>query len=301
MTCVIFHANAMVGLDMFDHANFYSNQGFDVLVVTMGGYGDSEGTAGEVCSYHDALAAVRYCTQVLNMQPGQLVLHGLSLGGALATAAALVTPGAHVVLDQTFTSAQQVALAVVSAQANWVPEWAKEQATAALFQGGISVDGALITDGYDTVAKLAQVQGQVFVFSASEDDMMPDHFGAQLVAARYGDADVIDSRHAVLYGPHAVFFGRDQPGAATLIRFLDDISSRLVSDPVELHDASEPTESGGVDQIRLGAVIPYDEHDVDDAGGLQGPVEPFSLNTTEGMSGMSTAKGGTNADGKWLI
>ena len=53
---------------------------------------------------------------------------------------------------QTFTSAQQVALAVVSAQANWVPEWAKEQATAALFQGGISVDGALITDGYDTVA-----------------------------------------------------------------------------------------------------------------------------------------------------
>lgn len=102
-------------------------------------------------------------------------------------------------------------------------------------------------------------------------------------------------------GPHAVFFGRDQPGAATLIRFLDDISSRLVSDPVELHGASEPTESAGVDQIRLGAVIPYDEHDVDDAGGLQGPVEPFSLNTTEGMSGMSTAKGGTNADGKWLI
>ena len=102
-------------------------------------------------------------------------------------------------------------------------------------------------------------------------------------------------------GPHAVFFGRDQPGAATLIRFLDDISSKLVSDPVELHDASKPTESGGVDQIRLGAVIPYDEHDVDDAGDLQSPAAPFSLNTTEGVSGMPTTKGGTNADGKWLI
>lgn len=308
LTAVLFHANAMVGLDMFNYAEWYRQRGLDVLVVTMGGYGDSTGVPGELSSYQDAVAAIDYCIKNKQIPPHRILLHGLSLGGALAAAGSLCFPGVHAVLDQTFTSALAVARSVISKQATWVPGFVVEQAVSAMFPVGQeaceSCPGVL-TDGYDTVGKVARMQGQLFVISASEDDMMPLEFAEQLVQARY---KLMESRKkarlAVLRGAHCTMFDTDPAAAAALVHFLDDLVGAAHNTEMDIGEALPEWEhpgalGGSQGEARVRSELRETVVSVPSMPKLE-TGEPTSSDPLEQMAERAKA-GGTATDGKWNI
>jgi len=81
-------------------------------MVTMGGYAGSEGETTELSSYFDASAAVQKMLDK-GIPANRLLVHGLSIGGGLASAAATMHPGVLCTVDQTFTSAAEVLITAV--------------------------------------------------------------------------------------------------------------------------------------------------------------------------------------------
>lgn len=105
-----FHGNAgSISHRLMDVRQFYMS-GFNMLVVSYRGYGQSEGKPNERGFKLDAAAAIDYVadrTDVLD--PKKLFLFGRSIGGAVALAAAAIEAADRnrirgVVVENTFTS-----------------------------------------------------------------------------------------------------------------------------------------------------------------------------------------------------
>lgn len=75
-----------------------------VFVFDYRGYGRSEGSPGEKGTYLDAEAAWRYLTETKSIPPGRIIVHGRSLGGAVAARLARHARPAGLILESSFTS-----------------------------------------------------------------------------------------------------------------------------------------------------------------------------------------------------
>jgi hypothetical protein len=82
--------------------------GFAVLSYDYHGYGTSEGRPTERAVYQDIDAAYDYLTNELHILPEHIILHGFSLGGAIAADLASRRPVAGLILESTFVSAFRV-------------------------------------------------------------------------------------------------------------------------------------------------------------------------------------------------
>lgn len=78
--------------------------GFSVLAYDYSGYGLSTGRPSERASYGDIDAAYDYLTRSEGVPPERVILHGRSLGGAVAADLASRKPVAGLVLESTFTT-----------------------------------------------------------------------------------------------------------------------------------------------------------------------------------------------------
>lgn len=103
-TILFSHGN---GEDLGNNLEFLDRMrdaGFDVLAYDYSGYGLSTGRPSERAAYVDADAAYDYLTKTAGVPPGRIIVHGRSLGGALAAHVASRQPVAGLVLESTFTS-----------------------------------------------------------------------------------------------------------------------------------------------------------------------------------------------------
>lgn len=101
---LIFHGNAGNISHRLDYLTMLHRLGYASLIVDYRGYGQSTGSPSEEGTYRDAEAAWDWLTKNRGVSPGDIVLLGESLGGAVAVwLAARVTPRALVVAS-TFTS-----------------------------------------------------------------------------------------------------------------------------------------------------------------------------------------------------
>ncbi len=81
----------------------------NVLIFDYRGYGQSEGKPSEEGTYKDAKAAWLYLVRKKNIAPSNIIIHGRSLGGAVASHLAReVNPGG-LILESSFTSVGDVA------------------------------------------------------------------------------------------------------------------------------------------------------------------------------------------------
>ncbi|WP_319924498.1 MARTX multifunctional-autoprocessing repeats-in-toxin holotoxin RtxA [Xenorhabdus littoralis] len=62
----------------------YQKQGVDVLAVNMRGYGSSDGHPSEKGLYQDARTMLRYLVNDRGVKPENIIIHGYSMGGAVA-------------------------------------------------------------------------------------------------------------------------------------------------------------------------------------------------------------------------
>jgi pimeloyl-ACP methyl ester carboxylesterase len=83
--------------------------GFSVMGYDYSGYGLSTGRPSERAAYADIDAAYDYLTRTAGVPPERIILHGRSLGGAVAADLASRRPVGGVVLESTFTTAARVA------------------------------------------------------------------------------------------------------------------------------------------------------------------------------------------------
>lgn len=132
--------------------------GSAVLALDYRGYGKSGGRPTERGLYADAETAYNYLLQN-GYPPDQIVLHGESLGTAVAVDLASRRPCAGIVLEAPFTSAKDVAQKVLPAI------------------------GPMFIWGFDSRRKIGRVRAPVLFIQGDRDEVIPLRLGQSLFAA----------------------------------------------------------------------------------------------------------------------
>lgn len=135
--------------------------GASVLVFDYPGYGRSEGKPSEAGCHAAAEAAYRWLVEVQKVPPERLVLHGVSLGGAMAVELARDHPHAALVLLCAFTNVPDMAQQMFPfLPARWI-----------------------VRHRFDNLAKLKDHTGPLFIAHGDADELVPYDHGTCLFAA----------------------------------------------------------------------------------------------------------------------
>ena len=98
------HGNSGNIADRIDTIKIYHNMGISLFIFDYRGYGKSKGSPSEKGTYKDAEAAWNYLVEEMGIAPGDIIISGHSLGGAVAIyLAGKVAPKALIV-EGSFTS-----------------------------------------------------------------------------------------------------------------------------------------------------------------------------------------------------
>lgn len=133
----------------------YVAAGYTCMVVDYRGFGRSTGRPAEPALIRDTVEFLDMLASRAEVDPRRIVLHGNSLGGAIALAVASERPVAAVVLESTFTS---------------MPE---------LFPR-LAIPPQLCRHRFDSVSRIRRLAAQVLVVHGSHDWVMPDRHGKRL-------------------------------------------------------------------------------------------------------------------------
>ncbi|SRR6266849_5998440 len=132
--------------------------GSSVLMLDYRGYGKSDGRPTERGLYEDAASGYRYLID-RGYRAAQIVVHGESLGSAVAVDLSARQPCAGIVLEAPFTSGSDMARSV------------------------LPVLGPLFFRGFDAASKIGRIRAPLLVMNGSRDDVVPPALGRALFSA----------------------------------------------------------------------------------------------------------------------
>lgn len=132
--------------------------GSAVLLLDYRGYGKSQGRPTEKGLYADADSGYAHLV-ALGFPPDRIIIHGESLGTAVAVDLAARNPCAGLILEAPFTSAPDVAARV------------------------LPVLGPLTVRGFDSRAKIGRVHAPLLVIHGDRDEIIPYDLGRALYEA----------------------------------------------------------------------------------------------------------------------
>ena len=112
-----FHGNASSVLGPDARHRDLAQSGWDVYCFHYRGYPGSAGQPSEVALESDAAAIWRYLLDDQGFSPDRIVIHGRSLGGAVAIPLAARERPAGLIIESTFTSLEEI----VRSRMPWVP------------------------------------------------------------------------------------------------------------------------------------------------------------------------------------
>lgn len=140
------------------HLREIAAAGSSVLILDYRGYGKSEGRPTERGLYRDADAGYDYLIE-MGYQPAQMVVHGESLGSAVAVDLACRRPCAGLILECPFTS--------LSAMAGTI----------------VPLIGRLFASGFNARRKISSVHTPVLIVHGDRDRSVPYAMGRALFEA----------------------------------------------------------------------------------------------------------------------
>ena len=157
-----FHGNAGNLAHRSEKIRRLRNVGFSAFIIDYRGYGRSEGSPTEEGAYQDARAAYDYLVSLPGIDSSSIIIvHGTSLGGAIAVDLAVNRPVRAMILESTFSSAADVA----SIAYPFLP---------ARF---------LMKTRLDSESKLPSIQIPLLFIHGSDDSIIPIHLGRKLFEA----------------------------------------------------------------------------------------------------------------------
>jgi fermentation-respiration switch protein FrsA (DUF1100 family) len=104
-----FHGNAGNISHRLDLIRHLLHKRLQVFIFDYRGFGKSEGRPSEQGLYRDGVAAYDHLVQKEGILPGKIVLHGHSIGAAVAVEVALNRSVKSVILESAFTSTRDMA------------------------------------------------------------------------------------------------------------------------------------------------------------------------------------------------
>ena len=140
-----------------------------VFIVDYRGYGRSEGRPDEHGLYRDGRAAWDYLTGARDVDPERIVIHGVSLGGAVAVNLATEVEAAGLIVQSSFTSVPDMA----AHHYRIVPKW-------------------LVRTRMNSIAKIGDVDCPVMVIHSKGDEVVPFVHGQRLYDAARGDRRFVE-------------------------------------------------------------------------------------------------------------
>lgn len=153
---VYFHGNAEIQ-DFEPHiVEEYGRLGFNVLLPEYRGYGRSAGQPSQRAIQSDAAYFVDEIARRPSVAPGRLVIHGRSLGGAVAADLALVRKPQALILESTFIS---------------VPAMVEEK---------MGIPGFMVKNRFQTDDVVAAAKFPMLIFHGDADDVVPVSHGRKL-------------------------------------------------------------------------------------------------------------------------
>ncbi|MEM6798986.1 MAG: alpha/beta hydrolase [Planctomycetota bacterium] len=156
------HGNSELVADKPLLMKFLGNQ-FDaaVLKIDYRGYGKSGGRPHEAGLIADGVAAQKWLAEKTDREPGEVLLIGRSLGGGVAVACAAELGAEALVLQSTFSR-------MTDAAAHHMP-WLPVR--------------LVMRNRYDSIARLQQYEGPLFVSHGTVDKIVPFELGRRLFDA----------------------------------------------------------------------------------------------------------------------
>lgn len=164
---VTFHGNAGTMADRLEHTRLLHDLGVSVLAAEYRGYGDSEGAPSEEGLAADARAAHAALRERATARGERVVVHGRSLGGAVAIRLASEVPVDGLVVESTFTSLAEMAAST-----------------------SIPLARRLVAYDFDSEDRIAGVEVPVLIVHGDADELIPLAMGRRLEAASGGEADL---------------------------------------------------------------------------------------------------------------
>lgn len=161
-----FHGNAGNILDRVEFLDRLTAVGLDILIFDYRGYGKSRGAPSEEGLYRDADAAYGSLVQARGVPAGRVVVHGQSLGAAVAIDLAARRPVAGLVVEAGFTSAPDLGRRFY----RFLPDF--------VFQR--------LRNRFDALRKIGRVQVPTLVIHGTADEIVPLDMGRQLFEAASG-------------------------------------------------------------------------------------------------------------------
>jgi hypothetical protein len=152
------HGNAGNVTHRVDHAQAINGAGSAVLVLDYRGYGKSKGRPSESGLYLDADAAYHALIH-LGYRPDQIIIHGESLGTALAVELASRRPCAALILESPLASLSEMAGALVP------------------------ILGPLLVHGFNTKRIVGRVHAPLLIMHGDADEVVPFSQGQAVFAA----------------------------------------------------------------------------------------------------------------------
>ena len=140
-------------------ARHYSDA--NIFIFDYHGYGESEGVATEKNTYLDSRAVIDYLQTRPDVDSGEIVYVGHSLGAAVAIELALSSPPMAMILISPFASVRDMAnLAFPFRWAGW-----------------------FLKDHYDSISRIQQLKMPILVLHGGQDDVVPIDQGRKLYMA----------------------------------------------------------------------------------------------------------------------
>lgn len=215
-TLLFCHGNAGNMAGRIQDAAAALARGLNVLMFDYRGFGESAGSPDEEGTCRDVEAAWRYLVETRRERPERIIVHGRSLGGAVAAHLAARQQPGGLVLESTFTSMPELAGDLLW----WMPaRW-------------------MCRFRYPTRENLKDVTCPVLVVHSRDDGLIPYRHGRALFAA------AAEPKHfCQIHGPHNRGFvdSEDVYGPA-LDRFADEV---LGARPVPAEPPPAPAGHGG--------------------------------------------------------
>jgi uncharacterized protein len=156
-----FHGNAGNISHRLDLIKRLLQRKVQVFIIDYRGFGKSQGRPSEKGLYLDGLAAYDYLVKKESIEPENIVLHGHSIGAAVAVEVALKRSVKSVILESAFTSTRDMAR------------------TMPLF----FIFSPLLPANYNNLEKVTRLSVPSLIIHGDRDEIVPFSMGEKLLAS----------------------------------------------------------------------------------------------------------------------